>query len=620
MSERQKVIFNCLEGEFKSIKGSIKANEEVKINILIEQSVALTGVNMVINKIDNGEIIILPLIKAEQKDGYNRYSGMLSMAQIGIYYYYFALLDAKKESQVGLNAQHKAQLYYNNAPKWQLSVYKREYEVPKWAEGKIMYHIFVDRFNNEGGNSAKEGAIYRLDWGNAPEYKPSEKGKILNNDFFGGNLRGIIAKLPYLKSLNVGIIYLSPIFEAYSNHKYDTGDYNKIDEMFGSEADYISLTSIAAKLGIKVILDGVFNHTGSNSRYFDKENKYKSDGAYQKQDSIYSDWYTFTEWNKKYLCWWNIDTLPTLNGNSLSLRNFLCEKDGIVRKWLKLGASGWRLDVVDEINDEMLNCIVNAAKTEKSDALIIGEVWEDASNKCAYGKHRSYFLGKQLDTVMNYLLKNAIIDFIRNGNAQHLSDVNFQIMNNYPKETIHLLMNILGTHDTARILTELNGDNKNGCSRETKSRYRMSFEQLQKGKQLLKLSAVLQYTLCGFPCIYYGDEAGVQGCNDPFNRTCFPWNSADVALTDFYRLLGEIRTRYDVFKEGEFIDLSANEDFYSFERINENQKIIVAVNRNSQGKIVEVEGDSVDLLTKYEYSGKVTVLPDTAVILYLKNN
>lgn len=613
---KERLRFNPIDKKYKSVTGAVAVNTEVVFNIDIATDFKENGVEFVLFDYETHrekKRFSMELIK--EYDDFVKYGVVVSVGEVGLFYYLFYMKGVKYEPWIGITEERKAGLYYSNPIGWQLSVYKLNYEVPQWVNGRIMYHIFVDRFNKVGAFCCRENAVFRPDWGNLPEFRPDAvSGEILNNDFFGGNLQGIIAKLDYLKSLNVGIIILSPIFEAYSNHKYDTGDYMKIDEMFGTEEDFKDLIHEANIRDIRIIFDGVFNHTGADSIYFDKYNRYKSGGAYTKKDSVYADWYHFTHWNERYLCWWNFSNMPTLNGDSPSLKKFFCGEKGVVHKWISLGASGWRLDVVDELKNDMIESIVATAKKENSTAFIIGEVWEDASNKFSYGQKREYFQGKQLDSVMNYPLRNAIIRFVRYGDYRELQKVNFDIHNNYPEHIVNALMNILGTHDTARILTELAGNTLEGASREEKSKARLTFEACVKGKELLKLAVVLQYTLSGFPCVYYGDEAGVQGCNDPFNRTCFPWNSGDFSLTDFYRKLGDIR-RKKVFANGVFIEIQAEKSFYLFERALDKERVVIAVNCGDDDKSFFLKGKFLDLLSEKEYCDCIIVKGCSALIL-----
>lgn len=422
---------------------------------------------------------------------------------------------------------------------------------------KSQYHL---RSKNEWfDNQAERSIVLRNDWGGEVEWRPDTHGEILNNDFFGGNLAGIREKIPYFKELGVTCLYLSPIFEAYSSHKYDTGDYSKIDPMFGDEEEFSKLCKEAKKAGIAVMLDGVFNHTGADSIYFNKYGTYGEEGAWKQADSPYRSWFQFGE-NGKYLSWWGIETLPTVAKNSEEQQKYLFSEDGIIRKWIRLGASGWRLDVVDELPGDFLKKLVKAVKTERKDAVVLGEVWEDASNKIAYGVRREYFQGQELDSVMNYPWKDAIISYLRDGNAIGLADRVDEICHNYPKEVLSCLMNPLGTHDSIRILTALGAPYIGEMSREEKERSFLGEGEYVRAYRLLKLASLIQMTLPGVPCIYYADETGMEGYNDPFNRRCFPWEKEDAQIFAWYQTLTGLRKKHRRFFAGTDCKVLTGED------------------------------------------------------------
>ncbi len=282
-------------------------------------------------------------------------------------------------------------------------------------------------------------------------------------------MKGVISKLSYLKSLGVTAIYLNPIFEAHSNHRYNTADYLKIDPLLGNEEDFRALCAEAAKLGMGIILDGVFNHTGDDSVYFNRYGRYPGLGAAQSRDSAYFTWYDFQKWPEQYRCWWNFTTLPGVNENNPAFAEFVTGKGGVLEHWLAAGASGFRLDVADELPTPFLEKIRRTIKAAKPEALLVGEVWEDASNKTSYGERRHYLEGNELDGVMNYPFRNAIIAFLKGSGAQAFKEAVMTILEHYPKPCIDVLMNLLGTHDTPRILTELAGDRGDGHKREWKA-------------------------------------------------------------------------------------------------------------------------------------------------------
>ncbi len=467
---------------------------------------------------------------------------------------------------------------------FQLTVFTGKYRRPDGFRGGIFYQIFVDRFNRGSYKpEIRSDAEYEEDWyGGKVQYCDERGGFIKNNQFFGGNLYGVAEKLDYIKSLGVTHIYLNPIFKAYSNHKYDTGDYNEVDPMFGGNKALEYLIAEAKKRGIGIILDGVFNHTGVDSRYFNKYGKYDSVGAYQSKDSPYYEWYDFTEYPDKYRCWWNIEILPEVNTENPSYRKFIAGEDGIVAKYMKMGIAGWRLDVVDELSEVLVREIKAREKSVNPDSILIGEVWEDASNKESFGMRRHYFLGEELDSVMNYPLRNGIISFIRDGEKDVLFDATAGIYSRYPKDVSDNLMNFLGTHDTERIITALGGVSDEGKSCSEIAEMTLSYSKYKQAVKKLFLCWIMLATLPGIPMIYYGDEAGMEGYRDPFNRRPYPWNEEDDSIIDFYRLIDRIRREHPVFADGWFRIIENDghgDNLLVYERFNKTEKIRVVINR-----------------------------------------
>lgn len=573
----QYVRYNPTQEFHKSIVGAVPENVRFGIRLQINQCISPSKVTMVVYSDDGKDNLQFVMYKDASGEGFDNYLADVQFKK-GLYWYYFKMEGVTYEQYIGIDGSKNAGLYYQNVRPWQLSVYKKNYKTPMWLNKGVMYQVMVDRFCHVGKQVVTEDKILRH-WGEQPFYR-EEDGSVRNRDFFGGNLQGVISKLPYLASLNVKTLYLNPIFKAYSNHKYDTEDYEEIDPMFGTQQDFETLCIEADKLGMKIVLDGVFNHVGSSSKYFNREGKYGSGGAYNDEKSPYRKWFNFNADNS-YECWWSFQTLPRINAQNKDAQKYFCNKtDGIVPRWLKCGASGWRLDVVDEIADCMLDKIVSSAKAQKPDCAIIGEVWEDASNKTDYGVRRHYLDGTQLDSVMNYPLMRGIIDFVRDGNEASLAGVVFDILNNYPLHVRNNLMNVLGTHDTARILTTLAGDRIDNSSKDVWAKAKLSDEQYKLGCKYLKIAAVLQYTMFGFPCVFYGDEVAMEGYKDPFCRGCYPWNSQNKLMLDFYRRLGELR-KNEVFAEGDFHQLVAERGVYAFERKLQKKQteVVVAVNR-----------------------------------------
>ncbi len=497
-------------------------------------------------------------------------------------------------------------------------------KVPEWFCGSIMYHIFVDRFcRGEGAVKVPKDALLDEEWDAfSVQYAACRGGPVENNLFFGGNLWGICEKLSYLKSLGVDVIYLSPIFKAYSNHKYDTGDYFEIDELFGGREAFEYLLKKCAEHGIKIILDGVFNHTGIDSRYFNKFGNYDSVGAYQSQDSEYRDWYKFIKYPDEYTSWWGIDILPTLNQHNEKCRNFFCGENGVGAKYIKDGIAGFRLDVADELNDEFLDDFTLAVKkASDGQGLIIGEVWENAADKMAYGKRRRYFRGGQLDSVMNYPFRNGIIDFLRYGDAAKLCNILTEIYVSYPKEVCNVLMNIIDTHDTERILTVLGAtdfDKLRDLSNQELCAARLSEVEYVYGKRLLKMAVLIQYTVYGVPSVFYGSEAGIEGYRDPFCRRTFPWGREDREMLDYYRLIGQMRKREtNILKSGDFKILECGKQHIVYARKKDGQKIIVGANMANSSVSIDLDGSYKDLLTGEDYSDTIEINRKTAVVLKL---
>ncbi|WP_339062945.1 glycoside hydrolase family 13 protein [Tepidibacillus marianensis] len=447
---------------------------------------------------------------------------------------------------------------------YQITVYKNEALPPAWFQDSVIYQIFVDRFfnGNEDGKvlNAKKNSLIHAHWENDPIYIKDEKtGRIARWDFFGGNLLGVKKKLGYLKRLGIQVIYFNPIFEAQSNHKYDTGDYHKIDPMYGDEEIFRELVKEAGRLGISIILDGVFSHTGSDSVYFNKEGNYPSIGAYQSKASPYFSWYRFNEFPHWYDCWWGIDLLPNVNELDPFYQNFIIyDSNSVLKHWLREGIKGWRLDVADELPDTFIKKFKETLLEQEPDAVLIGEVWEDASNKISYGQRREYLLGEELDSVMNYPFRQIVIDFLlghRNAYSIHSHLMN--LYENYPIHHFYSLMNLLGSHDVPRILTVL--QDALPVNMDDKKKKEIAI-------QRLKLAVLWQMTFPGVPSVYYGDEAGLEGGNDPLNRRGFPWGRENKELFVWVQELIAIRNQYDVLRTGKWISLAIDSDIYAFIR------------------------------------------------------
>ena len=464
--------------------------------------------------------------------------------------------------------------------RWQLTVYE-DTPTPAWFGQGVTYQIFPDRFRRTSVPDVG-GMVGRRwvhdNWSDQPVFLPDEQGQITNRDFFGGSLAGITEKLDYLKSLSVSTIYLNPIFEADSNHRYNTADYHAIDPLLGSEEDFRTLCREAHARGIHIILDGVFNHTGSNSRYFNAEGFYPEPGAAQSTESPYFSWYSFHPWPTDYDAWWGVHTLPAVNEEQPDYRRFIISgKNSVVRHWLRDGADGWRLDVADELPDDFIAAIRDAIQAEKPNGYLLGEVWEDGSNKIAYSRRRRYLLGRETHGLMNYPFRTALLAWLGGGDAAAFRDDMETIRENYPPAAFYGAMNFLGTHDTPRILTLL-GVEQTPEDKGQRAAYRLSPAELARGQKKLRLAAMLLYSFPGSPTLYYGDEAGMQGFEDPLNRGTYPWGGEDGSLLAFFRRLGQLRAERISMQCGIIRYLHAQSGGLVVERLHGTERTVTALN------------------------------------------
>ncbi len=509
--------------------------------------------------------------------------------RIGLYWYGFRLQTPNGNRYVVPSDPYKISTIEDSPGRsWQLTCYKKGFTTPQWPVGGVMYQIFPDRFYFSGEEKKLERTDFQRDedWYGLPVWKPNENGEITNSDFFMGDLKGITEKLDYLEGLGVSCIYLNPIFEAYSNHRYDTGDYSHIDPILGTEEDFKDLCAEAKKRGIHVINDGVFSHTGADSVYFNRSGRYGEGGAYRDKDSPYFTWYKFNEWPDNYHSWWGFYTLPEVIETSPAFNEYINGKDGIVRKYMRLGNSGWRLDVADELPDEFMENLRRAVKEENPEAFIVGEVWEDASNKESYGARRKFLLGDQMDSVMNYVFRGAILDFIKGQDARYTMATIMSVIENYPRPVLRVLMNSLSTHDTERALTMIAGEPLNGRDREWQASTKLSKEKRELGIRLMKIAAAMQFTLPGFPCVYYGDEAGMEGYRDPFNRCGYPWGKENKELVEWHRQLGKLRASCSALWDGEFTEAFAKDRQLAYIRHDEHAAIYCVFNLYDREEII----------------------------------
>ncbi len=643
--------------------GALKAGEEVELCIKAEMPFGieadgrlddLTCTLHLWQTIKGGRQI--PMEKTIEGDACLFRVSLTPSEEADLCWYYFILEDGDgsdttsgRKFYYGNNEERlggEGQMYEWEPPAFQITVYN-EAPVPKWYKDAIVYQIFPDRFARDEDWMTKQQAVEKFrreitgsaddpvgeptwkgakrvieeDWYGLPYYVKNEKGEVTHWPFFGGTLQGIRKKLFYLKSMGAGAIYLNPIFLASSNHKYDTADYMMIDPGFGTEEDFKALCDDARKLGIRIILDGVFNHTGADSKYFDWFGNYggaddedtRRLGACAEPESPYYKWYRFEEFPDKYDCWWGVGDLPNVEENELSYREFIYGGDNsdaaigdenVVAKWLRAGASGWRLDVADELPDDFIVGIRKTVKAVDPEGLLMGEVWEDASNKISYDVQRRYFMGDELDSTMNYPVRDLLMDYILGrSDAQAAVRRLNSLAENYPPENFYGALNLMGSHDRARTLTVLSdapgtrGDAGDNCSGEhivlnedEKKYYKIPDDKMWLAKNRMKVLSLIQYILPGVPCLYYGDEAGVQGYEDPYNRATYPWGREDEELMAHYRMLAQIRKQYPVLTEGAYRFEAQGEHIFICERFWDDESMIMVANRHIFGSVTaEVE-------------------------------
>lgn len=530
--EALRILYDGRKSRYKEPTGCLVPHEACRVTVSVPITCGLIRGSLVIER-EDGLSLTVPLAEGKKQGAYQDWHTSFSLFAEGLYFYTFRMTTA--ESTFTLYRLGEGDTNMEAGEPWQLSVIPADYTIPADFAGRVMYQIFPDRFA-KAGSPDLTGKLtpYRL---HADPVEPPVKGPDEDGnwccDFYGGNLKGIEERLPYLKSLGVGVIYLNPIFLAASNHRYDTADYKKLDPMLGTEDDFVSLCATAHELDIRILLDGVFSHVGADSRYFDAKHRFGG-GAVSDPASPYRSWFTFKQYPDEYDCWWDVKSLPCVNELDPAFLDYiLWDKDSVVAHWLSLGADGFRLDVADELPDTFIALLRKRVKALKPHALVIGEVWEDASNKCSYGKRRSYFTAGELDGVMNYPFREAILGLVTGAlSPGAFADGILTLVDHYPKDALHASMTFLSTHDTPRVLTvlkEVMGD---------------------KALPALKAAVALQYFLPGMPSIYYGDETGMEGGADPDNRRFFTHGEYAEDLTAHYQAMGALRGQSEALRRG----------------------------------------------------------------------
>ena len=523
-------LFNSFDPYFKQPFGAVRAGQSVHLSLCIPEELGYVDPHLVLQKEGRYDVPVHYRMKFDgQTPHQNHFSVDVTLNDVGLYFYYFDLYTDFRRIVRG--PDNCGVVSWQEGESWQITVYEADFETPAPIKGKVFYQIFPDRFCEGVENKPMPfpDRLYQADKHAEPFWQPNEVGGHLNEDYFGGDLKGIQMKLPYLRKMGVDYLYLNPIFEAHSNHRYNTADYLNVDPLLGTNEDFETLCAEARKYGIGIVLDGVFSHTGSDSRYFNREGRYGEGGV--------------------------IDT------------------------WLRRGAAGFRLDVADELPDEFIEKVRTAVKRVGPDKFLLGEVWEDATTKFGFDKRRTYLLGKGLDSVMNYPFKNAVLGFVCGRDAgQTMTDI-LSICEHYPAPALDTALNFLSTHDTERALTVIADEPANGRGREWQSGRCVTGDAYEEGMLKLRMAYAIIYTLPGVPCLYYGDEIGMQGYRDPFNRGFYCWNSHEERLKPVLAQLAQLRHTCEAFRTGELRVLRAEGGVLHYQRIGEFEAAEIIVNR-----------------------------------------
>ncbi len=602
-------IYDSRDPRYKTPYGAVPCGRGVQFTLRPDRAAGYSRAVLYARlEMRGDEMLTVPMSWTGTELGTDEFSGVLDTGDyVGLIWYSFVLegLDGRR-MELG---------------EYQLTVYDKDERVPNWFGEGVSYQIFPDRFFRTqipDPTGLVGGRTVHQSWEEEPEYRPNEKGEVRNRDFFGGDLPGITKKLDYLQSMGVETVYLCPIFEAAENHRYGTADYSRIDPMLGTNEDFKTLCDELHKRGMRLMLDGVFNHTGFVSRYFNGDGFYPEAGACQSEDSPYRSWFQFKNWPKEYESWWGIYSLPAVNENDASYRDFVFGgKDSVVRRWLRAGADGWRLDVADELPDDFVRGIHTAARAEKPDAVVIGEVWEDGTTKIAYDVRRKHLLGGHCDGLMNYPFRTALLDYLQGAGAGQFVERMETLRENYPPFAFYSAMNALGTHDTLRVLTLLgSGSAHTDKTKDWRAAHRMTPYERQFGKELLKAGAAVLFCFPGSPTVYYGDEAGMEGFEDPFNRRTFPWGKEDTELTEWFRQLGSLRKKSPALRRGELHWLTGEGDLLAFARTTGDETLLCACNAGGEEQTLTLsDGQWIILLGQGVCRDGELVLPARSAVI-----
>ena len=623
---------HSLDAFYRDPQGSLPAGSHVRLRAAVLGAGEPERMEL---RVWDGEEHRFPMRLLGAREGKRIYEAQVTVSEKPCLYWYRFEAEASGESMtLGAPDNHSGcgEGRMGSQESFQITVYDPAYSTPDWMADGVMYQIMVDRFfPGEGTDAlhhAKDGQniVLHDKWDEMPFLDISENGDNFANDFFGGTLEGVRQKLPYLRDMGVSVLYFNPIFEARTNHKYDTGNDKRVDPMFGDTASLRRLCEEARAMGIRVMLDGVFSHVGDDSIYFNRRGTYgEKTGAFRDQDSPYYKWFTFRNWPEKYESWWGFRTLPNVNEMDEDFRSLiLSDPDAVVKHWVRQGTSGWRLDVADELPMEFLRELRREVKSVDPQAAVLGEVWEDASHKVAYGQVRSYVLGDTLDSVMNYPLRDALIDFlmIRRSAGAVVREL-ASIQQNYPKPFLYALMNLMGSHDRPRIINVLAGNDGSDISRPARAAHALSAEEKMIGALREHMMLRMIMSVPGMPCVYYADEAGLEGCADPFCRRTYPWGQEDMQMLAYYKRMIAMRRGCDALRTGECTYIAPCDDVLGVIRT-------IAGGRDALGRpaadgvavtLINRSSRAIDVyMTAEELQGAFDLVSDSGEVLHSRQN
>ena len=553
-------LFNSFDPYFKQPFGAVRAGQTVRLSLCIPEELGYVDPHLVLKKEGKFDVPVYYRMNFDgQTPRQNHFSVEVPLNDPGLYFYYFDLYTDFRRIVRG--PDNCGVISWQDGESWQITVYEQDFETPESIKGKVFYQIFPDRFCEGVENKPMPFAdrIYQADKHAEPFWQPNEVGGHLNEDYFGGDLKGIQQKLPYLHEMGVDFIYLNPIFEAHSNHRYNTADYLNVDPLLGTNEDFEALCTAAKKYGIGIVLDGVFSHTGSDSRYFNREGRYGEGGAYRDPNSPYRCWYDFgPQYKGGYRSWWGFETLPEVDEETPSYVEFITGPGGVIDTWLRRGAAGFRLDVADELPDEFIEKVRAAVKRVSPE---------------------KFLLGKGLDSVMNYPFKNAVLDFVKGKPAEQAMTEILTICEHYPAPAMDTALNFLSTHDTERALTVIADEPANGRGRAWQSGRCVTGDAYEEGLLRLRMAYAIIYTLPGVPCLYYGDEIAMQGYRDPFNRAFFRWDAHEQRLRPVLAQLAQLRHTCEAFRTGQLRVLRAEDGILHYQRVGKVETAEIIVNR-----------------------------------------